>query len=371
MNQAADVWYVRLPDGRVLRAASTVVLRQHLGAGRIPGDSRVRRSPDEEWVALDWTEEFADLVRQKNGNAGSGAPDVAQGQALIASRHEGMRLPSVGLQGMAEELLAALDNTLARSKLSVACVAGVLGGAIVATAGALGRLFDVPWPWLPQAIAAGGLLIIAVICDILLTQMTYTELSRLRPARWVEARAGLFRFSIRLLLAALIAGGGAILAIVLLRRLPSALMPQESPDSSNLVRDFAAEGLRLAALLIEVVCWPVLGFTLLLGPVIVVEESPVVTALGQWWWLIRRHLGRLLLYESVALLGGVAMLVFAVPLVLAASSRIADWGNFDTSTGFSLWVLAGLGVAPLLAYLAVAHVFIYLNLRYEYDNRRK
>jgi hypothetical protein len=32
---------------------------------------------------------------------------------------------------------------------------------------------------------------------------------------------------------------------------------------------------------------------------------------------------------------------------------------------FTRWVLAGLALSPLLAYLMVANVFIYINLRYE------
>ena len=60
MSQA-DFWYIRFPDGRVLRAASTVVLRQELNAGHIPLGSTVRRSPSEEWVSLAWTQEFADF----------------------------------------------------------------------------------------------------------------------------------------------------------------------------------------------------------------------------------------------------------------------------------------------------------------------
>src|ERR1700730_15202840 len=116
MNEANDVWYVRLPDGRVLRAASTLVLRQHLGTGSIPSDSRVRRSFDDEWIGLDWTEEFADLVQRKNGNggwiAGAVVPSPETATAGVARRYEGARLQTVGLQGMAEELIAALDNTL-------------------------------------------------------------------------------------------------------------------------------------------------------------------------------------------------------------------------------------------------------------------
>src|SRR5690349_19800165 len=62
MKLHPDTWYVRFPDGRVVRAANTQVVRQHLSTGQIPLESRVRRSGEDEWSTLDWTREFADLV---------------------------------------------------------------------------------------------------------------------------------------------------------------------------------------------------------------------------------------------------------------------------------------------------------------------
>src|SRR5947207_2748939 len=63
MKPGLDAWYIRIPDGRVLRAATTKAVRVHVGSGLIPPDSRVRRHPDDEWAALEWTQEFADLVK--------------------------------------------------------------------------------------------------------------------------------------------------------------------------------------------------------------------------------------------------------------------------------------------------------------------
>ena len=62
MGEASEPWYVRFPNGRVIRARSTKSLRHHLKSGRIPADARVRRSPSEEWVALEWTAEFVDIL---------------------------------------------------------------------------------------------------------------------------------------------------------------------------------------------------------------------------------------------------------------------------------------------------------------------
>ena len=53
MSKASDAWYVRLPDGRVVRASSTGALRKHIGSGRIAPDSHVRRSPEQEWLSLE------------------------------------------------------------------------------------------------------------------------------------------------------------------------------------------------------------------------------------------------------------------------------------------------------------------------------
>ncbi len=62
MSEVSDAWFVRFPDGRVVRAANTTVVRQQLTSGKIPRTSSVRRSPDEAWTALEWTREFADLL---------------------------------------------------------------------------------------------------------------------------------------------------------------------------------------------------------------------------------------------------------------------------------------------------------------------
>ena len=365
MSQPPDTWYVRFPDGRVVRAPSTHVLRQHLGTGHIPFNSRVRRSEEEEWVALDWMEEFADLVppagRTKNAVSGPFHREAEAASAEpggIAARLDAMRLRTVGLRGLVDELMAALDNTLSRPKLVAAGAVGVLSGLVVAVAGSLTS-------FLPRSEAAVGwivaglvLLLLGVIASVVLTQLTYIEVSRLRPARWREARRGLGRLARRLFAAARISVGGPMAGIVFLRWL-------SEPGRLGDIGTVGPAAVTVVSLLGEVVLWPLLAFALLLAPVVVVEECSAWKALAQWWSLVRGHLGRLFLYESAAVAGGMATLIFALPLALAAWARRANWGGFDTAQGFSLCLLAGLAAAPLIAYLAVAHVFIYLNLRYE------
>jgi hypothetical protein len=379
MSQAPDTWYVRLPDGRVLRAASTHVVRHHIESGRIPLESRVRRSAEDEWASLDWTEEFTDLVREVADVQGAALTRREAGgsyrssPATIASRLDPNRLRSVGLHGLAEELLAALDSTLARSKLLVAGIAGVLCSSLLAVAANLSNVaagLPFPWSYSVWGGTALALVIIGVICTVLVTQMTYVELSRLRPARWVEARSGLIGFSLRLFFALAVAAGLPLGAIIFLRWFPGVLADMEFLDRFAFVRSMGADVSTAIAMILEIVLWPVLGFTLLLGPVLVIEECSVVAGIAQWWWLLRRHLGRLFLYESAAFLGGIATLVFAFPLALAAWGRLHHWGSLDTPIGFSLCLLAGMAAAPLITYLIVAHVFIYLSLRYGYEQRQ-
>src|SRR5205085_2928910 len=80
MSRAPDVWYIRLPDGRVLRANSTRSVRHNLHRGQIPPGSRVRRSAEDEWVSLDLTAEFADLVNLPSTRGAAAAAAVPAGE---------------------------------------------------------------------------------------------------------------------------------------------------------------------------------------------------------------------------------------------------------------------------------------------------
>jgi hypothetical protein len=360
-----------------MRAPTTNILRQHLGSGQIPIDSRVRRSDSDEWRALDGTAEFADLVHSSHRGqdprsrffAPESATPTPPEPVNLASRLEAKRLRTVGLRGLAEDLTAALENTMARPKLVVAGMVGVASGAVVAAAGSV--LQFLPWPWsLEVAIATAlVLLVMGSVANAFLTQLTYIELSRLRPPRWAEASPGLGRYSLRLVLALLATAGVAGAIIALLRWFPDQLTATNLVDPFKVIVDVAAPMIKVLAFLVELVLWPILVFTMLLGPVVVIEECSTVQAVLQWWRLVRRHLGRLFLYESLTFLAGIVTLVFAFPLGLAAVGR--QWTGFATAGGFSFSIVAGLALAPLIAYLSVAHVFIYLKIRYEVDQRKQ
>jgi hypothetical protein len=113
-----------------------------------------------------------------------------------------------------------------------------------------------------------------------------------------------------------------------------------------------------------------MGFALLLGPVVVVEEGSVFRTLAEWWRLLSQYFGQVFLFEVLALgIGLLTTVPLFLPLVLAAGGRFGGAG-LDNAIGWTVLILAGLAAAPLIAYLPVANVFIYLNLRYESAPRR-
>jgi hypothetical protein len=365
MKEPPDFWYIRLPDGQVLRAASTAIVRQHLETGRLPGGSMVRRTSDAEWVTLAWTREFADLAEKVAANGPSAEREAARARrkrrarpSTVASRLDPQQLQLVGVRGLMQELVAALDSTLVRKKLLAAALAGLLLGALLAlyllpAVRAAPRSAGFDW-----YLAAAALLVVAATTG-LLTRLTYVELARLRPARWREGLTGLDFLTARLAVTQGLVAGGTLGLIALLRWLPTWLLAGE-PGAA---REAWAGAAVVVGLVLEVCLWPVCAFVLLLGPILVVEGSSVVGALRQWARLVRQHPGRVLLYEALAMGQGlIATLPFAFPL-LALYGLPLDERLLGVAV-FTRHVLTGLALAPLLAYLVVANVFIYLNVRY-------
>jgi hypothetical protein len=160
--------------------------------------------------------------------------------------------------------------------------------------------------------------------------------------------------------------GGILIIIYGLRALPAWLLAQ---GDAGWLAD-AAEPLAAAAtvvrLIVEVVLWPVLGFALLLGPIVIVEDCTPTQAVSQWTTLVRGHLTRAFLYEALAAaVGMVASLPFVVPVELVALTAPTS-GVAGVAAQATVWLLRGLALTPLIAFLAVANVFIYLILRYEH-----
>ncbi len=381
MSEASDHWFVRLPGGHVMRAASSTIVRQQVGTGNIPPESSVRRSPDEEWTALEWTREFADLVEpllaakaEKHAGAGEALDldalhrnsTAAANTGGLSARLDPKRLPTVGVSGMAHELMAALDGTLARKKLAPAALAGLCSGAVLAATGLPLLEIEGETPWIRWTAGAIALLMIMNAAAALITRMTFVELSRMRPARWREGVRGLAGTTFRIALAQILTAGAAGGLIVVLRYLPGLLL--ESTPGGRI--DAAAALLASGGMLLQVALWPVFVIALLLPPILVVENCTVGAALSQWLRLLRVDLGRVFLYEALALgLGLAATLLLALPWLALVSYQ--PQSELQPAVRFTLWVLAGLALSPLLAYLMVANVFIYINLRYESSRVRR
>jgi hypothetical protein len=376
-----DFWYVRFPDGRVLRAASTAVLRQELSARHIPLGSTVRRSPSDEWVSLAWTQEFADVVEELTAyspsKAGKSAGSTRTHQAAslhsgntatnhaatVGSRLDPAQLHLVGVRSYLEELLAALDSALVPKKLLLGLIAGILLGTLFLLERA--PSFEGETSWLTAA------WILLAVCSAifdgltsLLTRLTYVELARMRPARWRHGFDGLGQLTVWVVVSKLIVWGCVGGLIVLLRWLPVWLSTgtEEIPNQGHRILGGAV---LVVCILGEVLLYPVFFLWSLLPPLLVVEGGTVWSGLRQWLDLLRRHLGRVFLYQTMATGLGVLvtapLLLLIVPLFLPAFHPPEGLQEIFRDTRL---FLLGLACAPLLTYWITANVFIYLNLRY-------
>lgn len=377
MSQA-DYWYIRFPDGRILRAASTSILRQELYAGHIPPGSTVRRAPGDEWVSLQWTQEFADVVEELSSRPPPAPPEnrprrpaerrettnAANDHGVtVGSRLDASRLHLIGVRGYLDELLAALDGALVARKLLLGILVGLLVGIFFAFQQAAWFVRDSDW----LAPALGLALVTALLIDVLtamLTQLTYVELSRLRPARWSEAMDGLAGLTLRVILSQLIVRGLTWGLLLLLRWLPHWLGPS-GDEAWTLGQEIAAGSALTLGMILEALLWPVLSFWWLLPPIFVVEGSSLVRGLSQWLALLREHLGRVFLYQVLALALGLLLtaplLLFIAPMFLPTFTPPEPLHEVASRMRF---VLLGLACGPMLTYWIVANVFIYLNLRY-------
>jgi hypothetical protein len=367
MSYGGDFWYVRLPDGRIFRAASTAVVRQEVASGRIPPGSVVRRSPADEWVALEWTREFAESGEHA---VPSGArPDhpgarehgtKSNRPTTVAERLDPDRLRQIGVRGLIDELLAALDSTLVRSKLVVAASAGLAFG-VLATLVEM-NAFDLGSRQLNATALWGAILLLIAVPQAMLTRMTYVELSRLRQARLRHGLRGLAPILIRLYFCLAVVNAVTWGLVVFFRWWPYWILPEDAADVTWW--RVAAAGAALAAgMALEVCMWAVLGVSALLGPLLVVEGCSAPQGLWQWVRLLLDHLGRVFLFEALALCVGLAMTLPCAALLVPLRWLSVD-PRLELAAVSARNLLLGLAGALLLAYVIVANVFIYLHLRY-------
>jgi hypothetical protein len=164
--------------------------------------------------------------------------------------------------------------------------------------------------------------------------------------------------------------GVVVGAILGLRVLPGWLLGLEVAPGWERLRAVGAQAALVVGLVLEVGLWTLATLLLLLGPLLVVERCGVWSGLRQWLALLRRQLGRALLYEALAAgVGALAGLPLFLPLLALAATYQPDPSLLPTAQ-ITQGVLGGLALTLLLAYLIVANVFIYLNLRYPSGGRR-
>jgi hypothetical protein len=211
------------------------------------------------------------------------------------------------------------------------------------------------------------LLIVFTLCTSIITQMTALELSRFRPARFSEVRADMLAYAARLTCAITLVGGLIVGLIVLLRWLPGWLhLPDAGPPSVAL--GALLNVINGARLLLEAIGWPIIGYALLmLGPIYVVEDYSIGRGLWEWLGMLKQHIGRIYLYQALAFaFAAVMTLPLVVPVMLALGLAGGDLHALSLGESVPFYLLLGVALTPVLAYLLVAHVFMYLNLRYEF-----
>jgi hypothetical protein len=379
MAQSGDTWYVRFPDGRVVRAAAKTIRRQ-LGSGRVPFSSTVRRSPEDEWVLLEWTEEFRDLIQHPpavNGETTITPPPrkkkrrvvrTTGGPIRVGARLDSKRFRFIGARGIFREMMSALDSTTLPKKLTAAAFAGAAFAALAGVA-------FVPWPDLggyqaaiPWGLGLAAVLVFALLSSVL-TRMVFVELSELRPARKREGLKGAAGRTVRLLAALLFEVGGVVLLLAALRYGTGWLLTS-ADGSLPAAREAAANVLAVANLVFEFVLAPLFVLSLLLSPLLVVEECSVFRGLRMWRALVRTHFRTVLAYETAAVAVAAAItLPFALPLLLSAAVPLDE--RLVAAATVTRAVLWGFLLALPAAYLIVANVYIYLNVRYETATERR
>jgi len=352
MPDTKDLWYVRLPDGRI-RGGTAAVIRQQLASGRLPSTTPVRRSGEAEWHPIDRVEAFAGAPPAQRNGTPEATPPVT-----IASRLDPGQMRLAGVRPLLEELLGALDSTFVRRKLLVAAFAGLLLGAI-ASLTSLPQFGFSPWPpglgWLLPVAALAVWSWLAVV----LSKMTFAEVSRLRPATWSDGASGSLGATFHLCIAQgflLLLLGGLVIG---LRILPGWLSTHGNEETARFYA-LGAQVATVAGMVAEVFVWPLFVLTLPLGALLVVEEASFAPALARWLSLIWRKGRRILLAELLAL--GIGLLL-AAPLALLGLLLASRFGGSEASLAgaITLSVLLGLLSSLLLAYLVVANVFIYLS----------
>jgi hypothetical protein len=346
--EVRDIWQIRFPDGRVLRAAAKA-LRHHFLAGRIPVESQLRRTAEEEWRPL---AEFPELTTPTNSNGTSTSSwtdftlDSQNKSGTVASRLDSAQLRQPGIRPFLEEMLAALDSALAFKKVLATAFVGLLVAALAFVGmGGLPKMDLPPWgPWL----CLGGAVLLLLGLMAMLTRMTFTEVSRLRPSRFRDGLRGMAGVVVKLAFT----WGIAVAALVTLswsiRQVP-AWLPERLPAWWEWTPAVVGAAMFVLGVL-ECLLWASAVFFGPLASVWVVEDCSFLQGVALWDKLVSPIRWRIFVGQWLAL--GLAGLM-AAPLLLVGFSA-----------GGQALALAAAGTLAV-AYYSVANVFLYLHLRYE------
>jgi hypothetical protein len=334
-------------------ARSTEAVRYHIERGRIPANSRVRRAGEEKWQSLDGTPAFADLLTSP-----SAEPPSQDGNGRSALGRSSVDFRVFGVGTLVNELFNAVDLSLHRQKLWISVSAtlawsvGLVGFSLVFQFTEGGMRYGL------AALIGAILLFVGGVAASALAQMTVVEMLHRRRARWQEIKPRLLRNGLNIMLSQALFLAAIWLPIEGLRHVPELFREHNPPDS---LMGFVLT-LRMV---LEIFFLFVVGLGLLLTPITVVEECSFFQALATWWELLRSDLSRTFLYETLAVALG---MLLTLPLFFPVLYVSWDLGvlNNNLSVQATLYVLGALAVTPLAAYLVVANVFIYLNMRYEF-----
>jgi hypothetical protein len=378
MKNHYDPWYVRLPDGRIVKAKSTSSVRHHVQSGNIPLNSSARREHHEEWVGLGRIAEFSDLSAGGDRSTASmhdsaplqsanGSSPEINLRSGISSRLDPMRLQTVGVRGLVDELIAAFDSTVGAGKLVVACAVATFGSLAVFLALRLVLVVLPEGVWLAQVVGGLiGLFFLAVIVG-LLTRQTHLELSKMRPVYPSEAFKAIVPFVFRVFLGYAVTIGVGIGLLILLQQVPGWVS-----SGTGTPNEILPTAVWSASIVLALGIFVMIMLSLLMPPILVVEECSVGDALREWRAILREHRIRVIVYEGMALaLAIVASLPLALPVQLAIQFAPTLGAVPPNWIGAAIpFMLYALAAGPAIAFLAVANLFIYLNLRYEYSPQK-
>lgn len=378
MKQVRDAWYIRFPNGQEIKAKSTAAVIYHIQQGTIPKNSWARRSREEEWMKLEWHAEFTEAVTgikppretaEDSGRDGEGR-SALRPPTGVAERMDPMQLRSVGVRGLLDDLLGAVDCAFRRDKLIIALIgAGLIGlviGGVPYLAVKLGDMLGIPetvdsMSGLVDLAATISAAIVFAITNALLTKMTYLELSTSRVVGLSEAARGIVASVAKMLIVYIVLVGGAFYLMSLLHRLPGWLtVPPTQIMEAPLGSRVLAATVSIVGLLCEVVLWVVIVLTWLLPPILVGEEYSLVGGIREWLGLIASHFNRIALAEVMTL--GVGLLL-AAPVFLPIQRALTHFSLYLPQPIETMAI--ALSATAFLAVVAVGNVFIFLDAKYE------